>query len=282
MELMRRQLHSLSSRYAGALEDASTGLRVNRPSDDPSGAAEISRLRSSIAHTDTLSRSADAVSTDGELAEGALAEASSVMTEARSLAVQGASSHLTGEARLALAERVSGLRQHLIGVANTQGPNGYLFGGTDTTQPPFGNDGTFVGNSTAKLVELSPGRTTQANVDGAKAFTSTGGVDVFNLLSDLETNLRNGDAAGVAGTLPDLERAGEQVRNARSDAGAMITRAQIAKSSLDATRMALIERQSEVRDADATFALSQLTAARSALEQALAVAQRTVLRERSF
>ena len=77
----------------------STGLRINRPSDDPAGLAVSTKFTSQINGYNAASRNINDAITMLQTADGALAEISSLMDRMRELAVQSSSDTYTSSDR---------------------------------------------------------------------------------------------------------------------------------------------------------------------------------------
>ena len=125
-------------------------------------------------------------------------------------------------------------------------------------------------------VEIGHGIAARVNVSGARAFTAVGGTDAFVTLDSLETALRADDFTAITAELTNIDAAREQIGQARSDAGLILNRLAVADAAAEKTSILLEGHQSEIGDADAVAALTELTATSSAIEQAIAVARTTL------
>ena len=114
------------------------GKRINRPSDDPTGAARAERAYISQQRINSEQRSVDASRNALVLAESALGQAGDVMQAAREAVVAaGNGSYSPGE-RAAQAARLQQYRDQLLALANQgNGAGGFLFGGQGATAIPF-------------------------------------------------------------------------------------------------------------------------------------------------
>jgi flagellar hook-associated protein 3 FlgL len=269
-----RSMNQLTSRQAEAQERALTGRKVNKPSDDPSAAAELARIRSSQHLTEAGIKAATTARGELELAEGVLAQAGDLFQTAHEIAMQGANASLNGTQRKDLAAQVGHLRAQLVGLANTQGATGFLFAGSQTASTPFSATGAFSGDDHAHQVDLGSGPPMTVNVSGARAFTAAGGRDVFAELDALEAALNANDQAAVSNTLPGLESSREQLMTARSDAGLKLERLETTEEVLSQAKFALAKRDQDTGGADTYQAYSDLVTLGQSLEQAVAVAKR--------
>lgn len=267
-------LGSLASRHAVAARQASTGMRVTSPSTDPRAAAEISRVRHAYERAQSFRSNIAAARGDAEMAEGVLAEASSIFEHVQEIAVQGANGTLTANERGAMAIQISGLKVQLMALANTRGSNGYLFSGSATSTEPFDAGAIFVGNSDPHPVEIGENQVANVAADGAKAFTAAGGQDVFLVLDAVERALRANDQVAIIATLDSVKDAHRQVVRSRSDSGLLLDRLNVSESSLDQIDFALKTRQASLSEADAATALTKLVTVQSSIQQSIAVAQK--------
>jgi flagellar hook-associated protein 3 FlgL len=266
-------LSSLASRQATAAQVAQTGDRVNAPSDDPIAAAELARLSASQNQITARRTTITTVRGDAELAESQLQSASDLMASAKELAMQGANDTLTADQRATMATQIKNIKEQLVGVANTKGSSGYLFGGLQTDSAPFDATGAFSGDDSSHLVDIGNSTPTAVNASGAKAFTVAGGRDVFADLDTLYTALSANDVAGVAGTLTDLDTSRAQITNAQAVAGTVINRLDASDSILSAASLQTSKSSQEVGAADPAQAYSNLTQLNNALQQSVSVAK---------
>ena len=83
-------LYRSNSAMGSSLEKLSTGLRINRSSDDAAGLAISENLRAQINGVGQASRNAQDGTSMLQIAEGAANEISSILQRMRELAVQSA------------------------------------------------------------------------------------------------------------------------------------------------------------------------------------------------
>jgi flagellar hook-associated protein 3 FlgL len=271
-----RTIQDLRTRQADAQERALTGRQVNKPSDDPAAAAELARIRASSAQADTQLKAAGTARGDLELAEGVLAQAGDLFQQAHDIAMQGANGSMDASTRASLANQVQGLKDMLVGLANTQGATGYLFGGSKTTTPPFASSGAFSGDGIDHVVDLGGASPTSVSASGADAFTAAGGRDVFADLDSLMTALNANSQTGVQATLDNLDASRKQLTTVRALAGIKMDRLQTTEDILSQAKLALAEREETTAGADPYKAYSDLVTLGQSLEQAVGVAKKVL------
>ena len=109
-----RTLARLQSQNAEASRQASTGMRLAEPSEDPVAAAELARVHASVQSVDSHRQAIQMVRGDSELAESTLAQATELLGRAREVAMQGANDTLAASDRTAMATEVKNLRTQLL------------------------------------------------------------------------------------------------------------------------------------------------------------------------
>src|SRR5262245_18509354 len=113
-ELDRQQKQMLQTQ-----SQITSGVRVQKPSDDPTAVAEILQTQAEISTNQQIQSNLGNVSTEVNTADSALQTAVQALESAISVAAQGASSSTSADARASLAQQVSGLQATIVGIAQT-------------------------------------------------------------------------------------------------------------------------------------------------------------------
>ncbi len=144
------------------------GKRINKPSDDPIGAARAERAYLSGQRIASEQRSVAASRSAMTLAEAALGQAGELMQSARETLVAAGNGSYTAAERAAQANQLAQLRGQLLAVANQgNGAGGYLFGGQGATSMPFlDTPGGVVAAATGGQTLLSATELMPSTVDG--------------------------------------------------------------------------------------------------------------------
>jgi flagellar hook-associated protein 3 FlgL len=116
----------------------STGLRVNRPSDDIVRTAAISILDDRLERSDQRLRNLDHASLALDVLDSALGEASDLVLEAKSIASNQSNIGASAEERELQSEVIDSIIQTLANVANRKSIAGYAFGGSSAGRQPIG------------------------------------------------------------------------------------------------------------------------------------------------
>jgi flagellar hook-associated protein 3 FlgL len=183
-------------------EQLATGLSILRPSDDPIRSATVSILDSRLENRDQILKNLEFAGNSLGVIDNALGDAKSLIDEALSIASEQLSSPSDADSRSGQATIIDSLISSLYNISNTESLVGYIFGGTNPTQPPvsqFGGGYRFTGERgglTAALGAISDVPITLGadNAIGALSSRIEGTVD---LDPDLTLNTRLSDLNGA-------------------------------------------------------------------------------------
>jgi flagellar hook-associated protein 3 FlgL len=265
-------LSNLTSQHAKASQEASTGVRVGKPSDDPIAAAELARLSASSSQTKAHLSTIDTVRGDAELTESTLDGASDIFARLKEIALQGANGELTAENRATLSVEVAGLKDSLLQLANVRGTRGYLFSGSQVTTAAFDPAGAFQGDDEAHVVQIGNSTPTAVSTSGAEAFVIAGGRNVFADLQSLATALGANDIAGIRQSIDDVGASQAQLVNARARSGLVLSKLDASESvlsSLDSEQ----QKRAQIGAADPYESYTRVTSLAQSLERAIAVSR---------
>ncbi len=259
------------SAVAEASEVATSGLRVAVPSDDPVAWATAQRDK---IHQMLSQGGGKAISTtldQLQQTDGALSTIADVVSQARALAVQASSGTYNAAERASLGVQVAGLFQTALSAANQQASDGsYLLAGDASDTAPFDSNGVYQGDSSTRTIATSDSGTLTASVSGV-ALTATNGVDILPQLQQLATALSANDLAGIQSSLGSLSTATDQVSLARSTGGTAMSVLNDTDSARQALETQLAGEISNLTQADAVTAASNLAQSTQALQITQAV-----------
>lgn len=251
--------------------EMSSGLRVAKPSDDPTAwaAAERAKMRRTIAEG---TGTAVEVGRDQlEQTDGALAALGDIVSQVRALAIQGSNGSYNAAARLQLGTQVQSLFDAALGAANTRSSTGeYLLAGSTSVTPPFDAAGVYQGDASARSIPATESSTAFASIPGSR-LTAVNGVDVIPLLAQVATALSTNNLAALQTSIGDLETAVGQVSQSRTIAGSAMS---VLDSTLAARDHLTTHLSSEIArnvEVDGVAAASALASASQSLEASRAV-----------
>ena len=272
-EAFMADMNRLQRTVEGASREASSGLRVNYPSDAPSEVSAIMQLRTDLVRNSQIATSLGLAKTDADSADGALASASQLLDRAVTLGAQGANFTLDASGRESLASEVEGLLEQMVSISRTTVQGRYIFSGDDVQTPPYqlnlnaanGVDQLTTAPATSRVEDPAGGsfavsRTASTIFD---ARNSDGTIDtstnVFNALNSLRTALLNNDTSGIATAVGNLKTANDYLNLQDAFYGSVINRITDATNYEQSYDVKLKTQLSQKVDADVTEAAMTLT-----------------------
>jgi flagellar hook-associated protein 3 FlgL len=131
-------LYKRQTEMAGQQEQLSSGLRVNRASDDPIASAQAERAMVRLSRIETDQRALETQRSALSSAEAGLGEAIGLMQDAREFVIAAGNAGYTPANRQAIALQLTSLRDQIFAIANRADSNGLpLFGGLGSANAPF-------------------------------------------------------------------------------------------------------------------------------------------------
>ncbi|UCE67813.1 MAG: flagellar hook-associated protein FlgL [Candidatus Zixiibacteriota bacterium] len=137
MNTVTRNLALSQSRFLRLQTMASSGRRINRPSDDPIGITKDLGFRSDLSEISQFRKNISQAISWFNFSDQAMGNMNELISEAKELAVQFANDTYDHNARAAGATNIRDIFEQMIEAANTQFEGNYIFSGTRTDVSPF-------------------------------------------------------------------------------------------------------------------------------------------------
>jgi flagellar hook-associated protein 3 FlgL len=261
-----------------ALEQLSSGKRVNRPSDDPAAAAEDVLNLSQQAQVDQYTQSSSSVNGLFQTADSALGSVVTALNQAVSLGTEGATGTLSASDQQAIAASIQGVLDQVVQLANTSYQGSYIFGGTAVTSAPFSsgvNGVTYNGNNGVNQAAIADGLSVQTNVPGSQLFMQPGS-DVMGSLKQLITAVQSGDSAATSTAVTAVSNALSYLSAQRVFYGNAISQINNEQTSLNQESINLKAQENTLVGVDMAQAATNLTQAQTDDQAVLAAAARVL------
>ncbi len=232
-----------------SLEKLSTGLRINRASDDAAGLSVSEHLRTQVKGMGRAKANAQ----DGiallQIAEGAANEMSGILQRMRELSVQSANDTLTSTDRSYLDQEFSSLVNEIDRISVSTQYNGQTLvaGGTSS----------FGGTGSASSV-LHIGANDQAGVDNLTVSVDSLTAGALSLTGTGNTTSVSSQSAAMT-AIGTIDTAIQSVNNMRSDVGAYVNRLEHAINNLNNQEFNTQDAESRIRDVDFAEQSTQFT-----------------------
>jgi flagellar hook-associated protein 3 FlgL len=256
-----------------AMEEVSTGMRVQHPGDDPAVAAAMVRGRQVVDRMDAINQNAGRAGDEVNAADEALQSLATVLSRARELAVQMGNDTYSATDRAGAATEIDALVRQAVTLMNRDVNGRYIFGGDQDRTPPFDIAGNYTGDTAVRQVEVAPGVLEDASVRADVAVKGVGGgVDLFATLQSLSAALTSNNGDGIRGALTNIDSATTQVTTTLAKIGSMGDAFSTAQTLATTTRDATIKTVATQAEADIFAASSKLALANHALDATLTAA----------
>ncbi len=260
-----------------ALQELSSGKRVNVPSDDPLAAAQMVANQAQASRADQYLQNIDTLTSQMQTASTALGSAVTALTQAVDLGVQGSTGTVSSANRQEIVQSLQGIQAQLVQLANTSVSGSYLFGGTATTAAPYTLDSaspsgvTYNGNNGTNTVQIADGLTVQTNLPGSQIFQSSG-QDAFAALQGLISALQSGTASAAQTATTQLRAALDSVSGQQIFYSNAVSQLNSTQTFLNQEQVNLTSQANNLVGADISKVATDLTQAQTAYSATLAAA----------
>jgi flagellar hook-associated protein 3 FlgL len=261
-------LEQLQQQTANTTLELATGSSINKPSDNPAGAAEAVRLNAASSQADSFQTSIGSINGQFSTADSTLSTVVSTLQSALSLGVEAAGGTLSTTDLADVATELTGIQSQLLNLANTSYQGQYIFAGTATAQPfvldPSQPSGVrYTGNTDTNKVTIGAGYQLQVNLPGSQVFglgNATG--DVFQSLNNLITAVQNNTGIGTA--VNGIDTALGYVTTQRTFYDDGLNQAQSQQTYLNSQSLSLSQQLNTVTAANVATLASQLESEQTA------------------
>ena len=247
--------------------ELSSGVRVNSLSEDPLAAGENVLLLNQMQRDDSFTQSSNLVTGQLQVADSALGQVVSQLTEAVSLAIRANNGTMNADDRKAISNQIAGIRGEVLSLANSSYQGQYIFAGGQTSTGPFTlSTGTspatvtYNGDQGVNYLETPTGQKIQLNVPGDQIFDGSGANSVFaalnSLVADYSTDSVNpgqavSDTQALSGALSYVSQQRVMVDNS-------ITQLSSATNAMSSEQTQLTAAQTNLMQADVANVATQL------------------------
>lgn len=264
-------LDQVQSNQQQLSNELSSGVRVTSLSSDPIAAGQNVLLLNEIQRDDSFTQSSSLVQGQLQVADSALGDVATQLTQALSLATSGANGTLNSSQLQAIANQLAGIRDQVVSLANTSYQGQYIFGGTTSSSAPFSTDTTsspastaYSGDEGVNYLQTPNGQTIQLNIPGDQIFTTSGSNSVFTALNNLINDFSTGAGTTAASAdITSLTTAMNYISQQRVTLDNSLTRLTSATDAVTNEKTQLTVAQTNLMQADLTSIATQLSLSKS-------------------
>jgi len=281
-------MNQLQGQQIQLQNQATTGLKVSLPEDDPAAVAQVLTLQTQAAANTQYQSNITQLQNTATTAASAMNSLQTITEQAGTIATEAGGVN-TSTQLANYATQVGNLIQEALQAANTQDANGhYIFGGTIDNQPPFaattdasGNVTavTYNGNTHTSASQIGPSQTVSAQVPGENTTgagpagllaDSRSGADLFRDLISLQQNLTSGNTAAIASTdSPNLTKDENNIVSGIAGNGVLQSALDSAGAAATQLGNSLTTQTSNLTSADLATTLTKLDQTQTAYQAAM-------------
>jgi flagellar hook-associated protein 3 FlgL len=283
-------IQSSYARLSGYQKQVATGIRINSPSDDPVGISRVLWLKHSIAQTEQYQANNDIASDEVNAASETVNNLLNSLLRVKEIAVYNASGIASRSQMDAGAREVEEILNNIVASSNTTINNKYMFAGFQTDTLPFVatyaggfiNAVNYFGDQGQRQVEVATGRRVTVNFAGSSAVAgspgvfvdATAGVNVFNTLIQLRTDLFAGNVANIMNDEGALSQYTDYVQGLAGRLGVTGQELLNLRNSQDKELLYKGTLRADIEEADPYVAMSNMSNEQVAYQAALQVGSR--------
>ncbi|MBO2944847.1 flagellar hook-associated protein FlgL [Paenibacillus sp. F411] len=270
---MMRNINTNLVRMDGNMNVLSTGMKLNKPSDDPVGITYSLRYRSELSFNDQYQKNADTALSWLEYTDTVISQINDISKRANQLLVQSVNGTNPPEASIAISTELEQIYDQLVSLGNSKFNDKFIFNGQLTDQAPYdvtlaSTQGTDAFGITYKFTE---GASIDVNVSGQDVYgLPTDPDNLFGVMQRIQTALSIDDKAAAQAELENMSTRLTKINEARSQIGAKTNRVSLISNRLVDLEMNLTAMQSKVEDADYAETIMKLKQDESVYQASLA------------
>ena len=278
----RLDLQRSKERMTDLSNQISSGNRLLRLSDDPTGSALVLDFQNSIAinkqHIDQANRATSFLKTS----ETTLSSLDDSLQRLLELGQQGQSDITGSNGRANIANEVDGIRSTILSLANTQSQGKFLYSGTMTTTEPFTLTATganYAGNGASINLDITSSTSVSTNIPGNTVFFGAGGqgssTDMFTQVTNLRDALTSNNSAGIKTACDNIKNIQSALNNQITDLGGRQASIEQITTDLGSYNESLQTIQNTYQSVDYPTAISEWYQEQTAQQASLSVISKT-------
>lgn len=260
-----------------AVQQLSTGRRVNLPSDNPAAEAAMVGENAQSAAADQYTANSDSLTDVLNTANSTLSSVTTLLQRAVTLGVEGANGTNNQTDLNSIASEISGIQSQVVSLANTSYAGQYLFSGTVSGIAPYAPDATdptqidYAGNGEQNRVQIGTGLSVASNLPGSSIFSQSG-ANVFSALQSLVTALQSGDSSSIATAGTGVSTALDAVDTAQVFYGNTVNELTTNETYLSQEKVNISTYENTLVSSDTATAATNMTQAETILNATIAAA----------
>jgi flagellar hook-associated protein 3 FlgL len=270
-------VNRIGAQMSQAQTQLSTGLKVNVVSDQPDVIAPLLMAQANLSSAQQVTSNLGVVSTEVNTAEQSMESSVSLYDQVQSLSAEGATGTQTAAGQASIAQQLQSIEQQMVGLANTQVNNRYVFAGDSDQTQPYTYDPTqpdpvsaYQGSASTRTIQSADGASFPVALTAQQIFDSADPTtNVFTSINNMVTALQSGDSTAIQTANSALAPVGTYMNTQLAFYGA--TQDSVASATTAAATLTtqLQVQISGMQSADETQSILDLTQAQTEQQSAL-------------
>ena len=258
-------------------EKLSSGKRINRPSDDPSGTRKVLGLKAEEFQVQQFLDNTETAKEQINFTSNTLESIQDIFSKIKELTIQASNDTLGQSERKIISGELDELLESVLQNANTDNNGRYIFSGTQTLTSAFtatrdsnGNISSvsYNGNNEEIKYQIGPNTFIQVNLPGGKLFQDNKAFSTLISLRD-SLNASTFDSIAFSNLRTTMEAATDAISTEITKFGAKANRLEMTTNSLENSQAALKELISYTEDADVASLIMDLKHQENVLQSSL-------------
>jgi flagellar hook-associated protein 3 FlgL len=233
--LMQTNLERITSKLQDLQNQGATGLRLNKPSDDPASIGPVLTTRTQIRDSERFLTTMGVTADKMAATDGYMASIETALQTAKEITTSAINGSLSDSDRTTLADQIDQLKQQLLDSANATVDGKYIFAGYQENTKPFTANPTYDpttydptdsttwpyyynGDANPTKLQITPGEYLDATITGNQLFLGVsnanwvnattpatgpqpepGKIDIFSVLTRVSEAIRANNVNNAAG-----------------------------------------------------------------------------------
>jgi len=262
------------------MEQISSLKKINRLSDDPTGAARVLRGRDRLKALEQFQKNAEYSKGYMERSETALSGIHDSLIRAKELSVAMANSTYGPESREAASREVRELLNTVVSLANTRFAGRYVFSGFRTQTPALSSDGRFLGDDGAIFLPIEDGENQKINIQARYLFEPThtergqSRAGMIDTLDTLYVGLVENDSQLITHAMSELDHQLDKASTYQATIGSMYGAVEGMIKRLELDSEHTLDTVSKIEDVDMFRASSDFKRTETVLQSTLLAANK--------
>ncbi|MHC1725557.1 MAG: hypothetical protein AB9866_06030 [Syntrophobacteraceae bacterium] len=258
----------------------SSGTSLASPADDPYAWAQGMEVKQGLREYDSILKNITHAKGWNNATEASLNGLSDLVSQAKQNAITATSPSWVDK-RDGLAGEVDEILKQALAIANSQWGDTYIYGGTETSSPPFSIDDatgvvTYSGDDEHFSVRTERGGngSSEVNLTGTEVFTYTSGTETLNILHELwelREGIKSQDSTTISEKLTTLDDAFSAISKQTAITGNRLAALEDQESAISVFKANETQTLAELVGTDLTDAIVRLQQEQTVYQAALKV-----------